>query len=83
VRYLEQLVDPEQLSTLGCLMKYAQCHIFDGKRTLVQAVDALMSEIDKKGLAAMSESGYVPCPLAMVRRQEIFACINRYRRLSV
>lgn len=83
VRYVEQLVDTEQLAALGYLLKYAQSHVFDGKRTLLEAVDILMQEIDKKGLAGICESSYLPCGLAMPRRQEIFACMNRYRKLCL
>ena len=83
VRYVEQLVDSEQLSALAYLLKYAQCHIFDGKRTLIESVDLLMKVMDEKGLAAICESSYLPCGLAMPRRQEIFACINRYRKIQL
>lgn len=82
MRYVEQLADSEQLSTLAYILKYAQCHVFDGKRTLKECVDILMKVIEEKGLAALCESAYLPCGLAMPRRQEIFACINRYRRIS-
>ncbi len=83
VRYVEQLVDTEQLTALGYLLKYAECHVFDGKRTLVQAVDILEKLLSEKGLAAVCEGSYLPSGLAMPRRQEIFACINRYRKLIV
>lgn len=83
VRYVEQLVDSEQLSALAYLLKYAQCHIFDGKKTLTESVDLLLKLMDEKGLAAICESRYLPCQLAMPRRQEIFACINRYRKLQL
>jgi predicted ABC-class ATPase len=82
VRYLEQLVDTEQLATLGCLLTYAQRHIFNGRRTLSEAVDVLFSELSAKGLSGITESSYVPCNLSMPRRQELYACINRYRRLG-
>ena len=83
VRYVEQLADSEQLAALAYLLKYAQLHVFDGKRTLTECVDELLAVMEKKGLAAVCESSYLPCGLAMPRRQEIFACINRYRRLLV
>lgn len=83
VRYVEQLVDSEQLSALAYLLKYAECHIFDGKRTLSESVDMLENVMDEKGLAAICESSYLPCGLAMPRRQEIFACINRYRKIQL
>lgn len=83
VRYVEQLADSEQLSALAYLLKYAECHIFDGKRTLTEAVDLLEKVLEEKGLAAICESSYLPCGLAMPRRQEIFACINRYREIGL
>lgn len=81
VRYVEQLVDTEQLSALAYLLKYAEGHVFDGKRTLTESVDVLMKLLEEKGLAAVCESSYLPCGLAMPRRQEIFACIDRYRKI--
>ena len=83
VRYVEQLVDSEQLAALGYILKYAECHVFDGKRTLTQCVDVVEKLLKEKGLAAVCEGSYLPCGLAMPRRQEIFACINRYRRISL
>jgi predicted ABC-class ATPase len=81
LRYVEQLVDIEQVTALAYFLKYAQLHVFDGRRSLVEAVDQLEGLIEQKGLAAVCESRYVPSGLARPRRQEIFACINRYRRL--
>ncbi len=81
MRYVEQLADSEQLSALAYILKYAECHVFDGKRDLKESVDILMKLIDEKGLGAVCESSYLPCGLAMPRRQEIFACINRYRKI--
>lgn len=83
VRYVEQLMDFEQLAMLGYLLKYAQCHLFDGKKTLREVVEALMTIIAEKGIAEIIESSYLPCGLAMPRRQEIYACFNRYRRLGL
>ncbi len=46
-------------------------------------VDSLLSLIEKKGLEALAGSGYLPTDLAVPRRQEIFACFNRYRGLKL
>lgn len=83
VRYVEQLADSEQLAALAYILKYAESHVFDGRRTLREAVDIIMKALDEKGLAAVCESSYLPCGLAMPRRQEIFACVNRYRKLML
>lgn len=83
LRYVEQLVDTEQLMALGYMLNYAQTHIMDGRRPLMQVVDALMAVVDEKGLREICESSYLTAGLAMPRRQEIFACFNRYRGLKI
>lgn len=83
LRYVEQLADTEQLASLGYLVKYAQLHLFDGKRTLSETVKELMKLLDQKGLAAVCEGSYISSGLAMPRKQELFACLNRYRSLRM
>lgn len=82
LRYVEQLVDAQQLTALGYMLCYARAHLMDGSRTLVQTVDSLLAVMEEKGLQEICESSYLPAGLAMPRRQEIFACFNRYRGLS-
>lgn len=81
LRYLEQLKDEEQTLALGWLLKYLQLFLLDGKKTLVQAVDLLEKQLDEDGLESLFGKGEVSASLARPRRQEIFACVNRYRKL--
>lgn len=83
LRYVEQLTDTEQLGTLGQLMKYAQLHLFDNKRTLGNAAEELWKILDQKGISTICEGSYVPGGFAMPRKQEIYACLNRYRALKL
>lgn len=83
MRYVEQLADSEQLVTLGYMMKYACKHIFDNKRDVRQAAEQLWHFVQKQDFLGLCGSRYVPVNMAMPRRQEIFACINRYRNLKV
>lgn len=83
LRYVEQLTDSEQLAALVYLLKYAELHLFDGKKNLKDVVEQLEQKLMTEGLAAVCESSYVPTGLAMPRKQEIFACINRYRKLHL
>ncbi len=83
LRYVEQLADTEQLAALAYLLKYAELHLFDGKKNLKEVVEQLEQKIAAEGLAAVCESSYVPTGLAMPRKQEIFACFNRYRKLHL
>lgn len=79
LRYVEQLVDSEQTTALSYMLKYAMLHYCDGKHTLTQIIDTLERLIAAKGLAALSDGSYLSANLAIPRRQEIFACFNRYR----
>lgn len=81
LRYLEQLADPEQLSMLAQIVKYAELNVLDGKKTLAQVVDILETLLKQKGFGGICGERNVASGLAMPRRQEIFACLNRYRRL--
>lgn len=80
LRYVEQLADSEQLNMLAQIMKYMELHILDGKKTLTEAVDELELHLKNNGFAAVCGSS-IPAGLAMPRRMEIFACLNRYRKL--
>ena len=81
LRYVEQLTDSEQLTALGYCLVYAQKYLMDGRRTLQQVVEELEQIMDRKGLEALC--GREGAFLARPRRQEIFACFNRYRGLNL
>lgn len=81
LRYLEQLNDEEQTMALGFILKQLECELFDGKKTLTQAVDMLEGRLSKSGMESLFGKGEVSASLARPRRQEIFACVNRYRKL--
>lgn len=82
LRYLEQLADTEQLSALAYLLICAAKHYFKNGRTLTEVVDLLEQQIEKRGLASLSDSSYLSSNLARPRRQEIFACFNRCRDIT-
>lgn len=78
LRYVEQLVDSEQTAALSYLLRYAKEHFTGSGITLTALVDQLEALLDTKGLASICDSSYVPVGLSRPRRQEIFACFNRY-----
>nr|WP_294444288.1 ABC-ATPase domain-containing protein [uncultured Blautia sp.] len=80
LRYIEQIVDTEQTASLSMLLKYAAEHLIDGKRTLPEIAEYLIRELDQKGPVFFSGGSYIPCGYAMPRAQEIYSCLNRYRR---
>lgn len=80
LRCVEQLVDEEQTAALGYCLLYAEKYLMDGRRDLRQVVDELEAVISERGLEALCENPSGIPFLARPRRQEIFACINRYRK---
>ena len=83
LRCVEQLTDEEQTAALGHCLLYAEKYLMDGRRDLRQVVDMLEAAIDAKGLEAFCGSSSGVPFLARPRRQEIFACLNRYRELKL
>lgn len=78
LRYVEQLVDSEQTSGLAYLLRYALEQNLYGKETVRKTVEILFHILEKEGWKPFCSS-YVPCGLAIPRKQDLFACLNRYR----
>ena len=83
LRYLEQLVDMEQVTALGNCLRLLGEAIFNGEKTLQQSMDELMAVLEKAGLFALADSERSVPAMAMPRRQEIFMMVNRYRGLQM
>ncbi len=82
MRYVEQLVDSEQLTALSYMIRHMKCRLFDGRKTMQQAVEALYEEVAKNGFTAFCPGREsLPGNLAMPRRQELYAALNRCREL--
>lgn len=80
-RYLEQLADEEQLRMIGYLFVYMNQSIFGRNNTLQDSVEKLAQMLEKNGLKDIFQDKKIPCNLAMPRKQELFMCINRFRKL--
>ncbi len=74
VRYMEQLVDQEQLSALGRIALWASREIVDGKKSFDEVLDAVQTKLDQDGLSAFGKG-----EMAQVRPQEIAGLFNRWR----
>lgn len=78
---VEQLVSKDQLRAIAEAMVYAKNRYIDGVKTLPEILDKIMADIEENGLDIIS-----PFPqgdLAMFRRFELAAAINRLRTLQV
>ena len=82
LRFVEQVVDHEQTNLLGALLRTLEERYFNGRDALPLCVNSLYETLCREGFAAAS-SGSIPGNLAMVRRQEFWAMVNRYRALKL
>ena len=55
----------------------------DGKKNMIKIVDEMEEVIQNKSLAELCESTSSVSCMAVPRRQEIFACFDRYRALRL
>lgn len=78
LRYAEQLADGEQTAALAYLLRFALEQGKEGEKTMRQTVELLWKTLETRGWEPFCSS-YVSCGLAKPRKQEIFACLNRYR----
>ncbi len=79
--FVEQIAEAGQLRAIATAMVYAQQRYLDGQHTLAEILDSIMADIEAKGLDLLT-----PFPegdLAMFRRFELVAAINRLRSLEV
>jgi predicted ABC-class ATPase len=78
---VEQLVDPGQLNAIGQALYYARQRTMDGRRTLPEILDAVMTDVDREGLDVLDRR--LVGDLIRFRRYELAAALNRLRTLRV
>ncbi|WP_294401122.1 ABC-ATPase domain-containing protein [uncultured Clostridium sp.] len=83
LRFIEQIVDSEQVNSLGYIMKFAEDNIINNNKTIIEVVDEVLKYISENGLISISPVRYGMGSLALPRKQEIIACFNRYRNLKL
>ena len=80
LKYLEQIIDPEQVTSLSCILRYIVEELEKNPRQDIgRILDAVCRFTEKNGPADPGKRKGKPGNLAQVRRQEIYACVNRYR----
>ena len=80
---LEQLVGDSQTNCIAVMIDYFKNKVLDEKLTLSQATDRIYEKIEKDGLDSISSYTGHPGNLALPRKQEFCAAVNRYRKLKI
>ena len=80
---LEQLVDDSQTNCIAVMIDYFRNKVLDEKLTLSQVADRIYEKIEKDGLDSISSYTGHPGNLALPRKQEFCASVNRYRKLKI
>lgn len=82
LRAVEQIVDNEQLNTIGAIMKYAENKLMGKNLTLAQIADNITEELNNNLIGIENiKGGYGS--FAIVRKQEIMCAYNRYRKIKI
>ncbi len=80
LKYVEQITDSEQTTTLSYVLKNVIEEMETKKNaSLEELAEKIWREIEGRGLSCLVRGTYIPSSLAMTRKQEIYACLNRYR----
>ena len=83
LRFVEQLVDAEQVAALAQMVRLVLGRgMLDGSRTLSEVVEQMYRELGERGWSALAPYGDASCGMALPRRQELFAALNRLRPYS-
>ncbi len=83
LRYLEQLVDTSQTNCIAVIIEYISRHFLESNRTISNIVNHIYDIIDNKGLDALSTFSGHPGNLALPRRHEVIAALNRFPLLRI
>ena len=82
LRAIEQIVDSEQLNTIGVIMKYVENNLMGKDLTLIEIADKVIEDINDNLMNIdRTKGGYGS--LATVRKQELISAYNRFRKLRV
>lgn len=82
VRYLEQLADDGQTVGLAYLMGWILANQRQ-KTAITSLIDDMYRQIEKKGLQTFIPPNYSCGHPVLPRKQELFACLNRYRKAKI
>ena len=83
LKYVEQILDSEQTTALSYCLKILLEQMEVKEQDAGQCIDRLWKQIQERGLRSLCTGSYLPVSMAQIRRQDIYACLNRYRGILI
>lgn len=83
LRYLEQLVDSSQTNSIAVIMEYISKHFLGNNIPITSIVNQIYDIIENKGLDQLSTFSGHPGNLALPRKYEVMAALNRFPLLKI
>ena len=69
----------ERVDTSGPSLKKLLEEMEKKPQNVDRLTETLWKEIQEKGMASLCGGTYLPVSMAEIRKQDIYACLNRYR----
>lgn len=82
VRYLEQLSESGQTTALAYMMGWILDHVTK-EEDIQKFIENMYKLIERKGMAAVIPANYSAGHPVLPRKQELYACLNRYRSAKI
>lgn len=82
VRYLEQLSESGQTTALAYMMGWILDHVTK-EEDIQEFIENMYKLIERKGMAAVIPANYSAGHPVLPRKQELYACFNRYRSAKI
>ncbi len=79
LKYVEQILDSEQTTALSYCLKNILEQAEAREQNVAMLVEDLWKQIQTKGLQSLCPGSYLPVSMAQIRKQDIYACMNRFR----
>ena len=78
---IEQIIDTAQLKAIAEAMVYARQQYINNRRTMAEILDLVLKDLESEGLDILTQ--FPQSDLAMFRRFELAAAVNRLRSLKL
>lgn len=82
VRYLEQLSESGQTTALAYMMGWILDHVTK-EEDIQEFIENMYKLIERKGMTAVIPANYSAGHPVLPRKQELYACLNRYRSVKI